>query len=53
MKGDKGLEQEIQFESKLRALLGEYNKSLQDIVSILDPQAAFKSGKAAKPEKRL
>lgn len=47
MKGDKGLEQEIEFESKLRALLGEYNKSLKDIVSILDPQGGFKSGKAA------
>ena len=52
MKGDKGLEQEIEFESKLRALLGEYNKSLRDIVSILDPQAAFKSSKATAPEKR-
>ncbi|GFZ64659.1 hypothetical protein PSE10B_11810 [Pseudomonas amygdali pv. eriobotryae] len=47
MKGDKGLEQEIEFERKLRALLGEYNKSLKDIVSILDPQSGFKPGKAA------
>lgn len=47
MKGDKGLEQEIEFESKLRTLLGEYNKSLKDIVSILDPQGGFKPGKAA------
>jgi len=47
MKGDKGLEQEIEFESKLRTLLGEYNKSLEDIVSILDPQGGFKPGKAA------
>ncbi|KPX62463.1 H-NS protein MvaT [Pseudomonas syringae] len=31
MKGDKGLEQEIEFETKLRSLLGEYNKSLRDI----------------------
>jgi type IV pilus biogenesis protein CpaD/CtpE len=52
MKGDKGLEQEIEFESKLRALLGEYNKSRRDIVSILDPQAAFKIGKANAPEKK-
>lgn len=47
MKGDKGLEQEIEFESKLRTLLGEYNKSLKDIVSILDPQGGFKPSKAA------
>lgn len=45
MKGDKALEQEIEFESKLRELLGEYNKSLKDIVSILDPQSSSRSGK--------
>jgi hypothetical protein len=54
MKGDKGLEQEIEFEEKLRALLGEYNKSLRDITAILDPQSNFK-GKTSKaapaPEK--
>jgi hypothetical protein len=47
MKGDKGLEQEIEFETKLRALLGEYNKSLKDIISILDPQAGSKAGRAS------
>ncbi|MDF2643220.1 MAG: transcriptional regulator [Pseudomonas sp.] len=47
MKGDKALEQEIEFESKLRELLGEYNKSLKDIVSILDPQSSSRSGKTA------
>lgn len=47
MKGDKGLEQEIEFETKLRTLLGEYNKSLKDIISILDPHARFKPSKAA------
>lgn len=53
MKGDKGLEQEIEFETKLRGLLGEYNKSLKDIVSILDPQGASKGRKQAttEPEK--
>lgn len=45
MKGDRGLEQEIEFETKLRALLGEYSKSLRDIVSILDPQAGHRAGK--------
>jgi len=43
MKGDKGLEQEIEFETKLRALLGEYDKSLRDIIAILDPQNDSKS----------
>lgn len=45
MKGDKALEQEIEFETKLRKLLGEYNKSLKEIVSILDPQTSSRAGK--------
>jgi hypothetical protein len=56
MKGDKGLEQEIEFETKLRALLGEYNKSLKDIISILDPQTGSKAGRvsvaSAKPTRK-
>ncbi|MEB0007886.1 DNA binding protein [Pseudomonas sp. RTB3] len=40
LKGDAGLQQEIEFESKLRTLLGEYGKSLKDVVSILDPQTS-------------
>lgn len=44
MKGDKGLEQEI--ETKLPGLLCEYNKSLRDVISILDPLVGFKPGKA-------
>lgn len=51
MKGDKGLEQEIEFETKLRALLGEYNKSLRDVIAILDPQAGSRAGRA--PEASL
>jgi hypothetical protein len=54
MKGDKGLEKEIEFEGKLRDLLGEYSKSLKDVISILEPQASnkgFKGSKAATEEK--
>lgn len=40
MKGDSGLQEEIEFETKLRALLGEYGYSLRDVISVLDPQAA-------------
>ncbi|UHH33049.1 DNA binding protein [Pseudomonas veronii] len=47
MKSDKGLEQEIEFETKLRGLLGEYNKSLKDIISILDPQGGLRPRKAS------
>ena len=39
MKSDSGLKKEMEFESKLRALLGEYGYSLKDIVNLLDPQA--------------
>lgn len=50
MKSDKGLEKEIEFETKLRNLMGEYSKSLRDIVSILDPNASSKVSKAGAPE---
>ncbi|MDB6050782.1 MAG: transcriptional regulator [Pseudomonas sp.] len=49
MKGDKALEAEIEFESKLRTLLGQYSKSLRDVVSILDPHAGAKGMKTAAP----
>lgn len=40
MKSDSGLKKEMEFESKLRALLGEYGFSLKNIINILDPQAS-------------
>ena len=39
LKGDVGLKKEIEFETKLRALLGEYSYSLKDVINLLDPQA--------------
>jgi hypothetical protein len=39
LKGYVGLKKEIEFETKLRALLGEYNYSLKDVINLLDPQA--------------
>ncbi|MBU6958960.1 DNA binding protein [Pseudomonas sp. CVAP len=39
MKSDSGLKKEMEFESKLRALLGEYGYSLKDVINLLDPQA--------------
>lgn len=47
MKGDKGLEQEIEFETKLRTLLGEYSKSLKDVIAIVGQPAVQKPGKNA------
>lgn len=43
MKGDAGLKKEIEFETKLRALLGEYGYSLKNVINLLDP----KSGRRA------
>lgn len=40
LKNDSGLKQEIEFEKKLRGLLGEYGYSLRNIVNILDPRTA-------------
>ncbi|WP_223432643.1 histone-like nucleoid-structuring protein, MvaT/MvaU family [Pseudomonas sp. GL-B-26] len=39
LKGDAGLKQEIEFETKLRTLLAKYGYSFKDIVNLLDPQS--------------
>lgn len=39
MKGDGAIQVEMEFENKLRGLLGEYGYSLHEVISILDPQA--------------
>ncbi|GID03066.1 histone-like nucleoid-structuring protein, MvaT/MvaU family [Pseudomonas sp. 008] len=39
MKHDSGLKKEMEFEDKLRTLLGEYGFSLKDVINLLDPQA--------------
>ena len=39
LKDDAGLKKEIEFETKLRALLAEYGYSLKDVVNLLDPQS--------------
>lgn len=36
---DDKLQKELEFEGKLRTLMGEYQKSLRDVVSLLDPEA--------------
>ena len=36
---DDKLKKELEFEGKLRELMGEYQKSLRDIISLLDPDA--------------
>jgi hypothetical protein len=43
MKTNDGLQKEIEFETKLKSLMGEYSKSLRDVIAILDPKAATKN----------
>jgi len=39
LKGDAGLKKEIEFETKLRALLAEYVYSLPNVINLLDPKS--------------
>ncbi|PZW71328.1 hypothetical protein F471_00398 [Pseudomonas sp. URMO17WK12:I1] len=53
LQGDAGLKKEIEFESKLRKLLGEYSYSLRDVIAVLDPEAGkTQKNAAAKPARR-
>ncbi|BBH47647.1 histone-like nucleoid-structuring protein, MvaT/MvaU family [Pseudomonas sp. KU43P] len=54
LKNDSALKQEIEFEGKLRSLLGEYGYSSRDVIAILDPAisvdiTARPTSKARKP----
>lgn len=49
MSKDDRLQKEIEFEKQLRALMGDYNKSLKDIINILDPQAKRTAAPAKTP----
>jgi uncharacterized protein YhaN len=40
LKNDSGLKKEIEFETKLRALLAEYGYNLRNVIALLDPQAS-------------
>ncbi|MCW2271750.1 MULTISPECIES: histone-like nucleoid-structuring protein, MvaT/MvaU family [Pseudomonas] len=51
LKKDAGLKREIEFERKLVDLMKTYDKSLRDIISILDPKATAK-GPATAPKTR-
>lgn len=56
LNGDARLQKELEFEERLRALLGEHNKSLRDVIAILDPErstnTARKSNSAPVPQQR-
>ena len=51
LKNDSGLKKEIEFETKLRALLDEYGYSLRNVVALLDPQQASRRAPAAAESK--
>jgi hypothetical protein len=50
LKGDAGLKREIEFETKLRALLAEYGYSLPNVINLLDPQAARRRSPPNEPK---
>lgn len=50
LKNDDSLKKEIEFEQKLRDLLGEYGYSLRNVIAILDPQAATRRAAPAATE---
>lgn len=44
LSNDTKLKQEIEFEEKVRSLMAQYNKSLKDVVAILDPDNKLSTG---------
>jgi hypothetical protein len=44
---DDKLQAELEFEGKLRTLMGEYSKSLRDIIALLDPESKTKAPRGA------
>ena len=46
MKADEKLKVEMDFERKLTALMAQYDKSLRDVIMILDPYVARETAKA-------
>jgi hypothetical protein len=55
LKGDESLKKEIEFEEKLKKLMSSYDKSLKDIIAILDPDAPVptrSNATTAKPQRK-
>ncbi len=42
---DDRMKAELEFDTKLRSLMSEYNKSLRDIITLLDPQSQNRNSK--------
>jgi DNA-binding protein H-NS len=52
LKNDAGLKKEIEFEQQLKALMSTYDKTLRDIIAILDPGTATHGTTPAAPKRR-
>lgn len=52
LENDDKLKLELEFEGKLRDLMGKYGKSLRDVISILDPESKKTSRVATTTTKR-
>lgn len=52
LKNDDKLKKEIEFEEKLRALLGEHGMSLKDVIAVLDPDRRPSARQPAATDKR-
>jgi Skp family chaperone for outer membrane proteins len=52
LKNDGKLQQEIEFENKLRALLAEYGYSLRNVIALLDPYAGKTAAAPVKGSRR-
>lgn len=52
LKNDAGLKKEIEFEQKLQGLMSTYDKSLRDIIAILDPGTSSSQAAPTGPKRR-
>lgn len=52
LKKDAGLKREIEFEQKLVGLMKSYDKSLRDIIAILDPKAVARASSTPPKQQR-
>ncbi|AZF11013.1 transcriptional regulator MvaT, P16 subunit, putative [Pseudomonas sp. R2-37-08W] len=52
LKNDAGLKKEIEFEEKLKKLMSSYDKSLRDVIAILDPNPGKSAAAAVRAPKQ-
>ena len=52
LKNDAGLKKEIEFEQQLHGLMTTYDKTLRDIIAILDPHTGASNAAPSAPKRR-